>query len=1158
MDSPGETRLTADIEAQPETKTSLSRQDQSTSLVLWSQEDQIGVFLDGASSAKTYSLIDGAGTNHAVFSGEGEASEYIAFYPKSMLPSLSNATIRLTVPAEQTYEAGSFASGVYPMAAKSGSSSLSFRNLASVLRLSITGHHPVTRIVFRSNDASIKVSGKASVSMASADAPVLTIASTGCDSLAMIFPESVQLKEDAPTDFFLVLPAQTYKSGFTVRVYTEKRYMDKRYDANFTMQRSQLHPAGTFEFQPNGVDVSTTLEGDGTESSPFLILSLGDLLFMQESVNAAGTIKEVAAAGAWYRLTTDIDLSPACSEKLKKSWIPIGSEEHPFSGTFSGEEHKISNLYINAPANNYQGLFGYVTGSGGVRKLTVEGSVSSSVRYVGMVAGYSAPSVSRCTSLGKVSGTGVVGGITGASNSRADNCVNKADVSGSGFVGGIVGEAYYGAINCRNEGAIVSNGYSGGILGLSGNFVCSCSNTGKVQGANDAGGIVGNQNSGVVMNCYNAGPVFGNNNVGGITGYSRQGSRIFNSSNIGDVSGQQKVGGITGLLSSDSSVNWNTTITSCLNLGTVTAEDAQTTGALAGVVEGATSSGFDTSILTQSYWLYDPDKGLGMASSIGTNEGQSSANRSLSDAQMKGAAATEVLYTSFAGISYTHLVDALNAWAYDNRNLYNGYEFQGWKYDAFSGYPVLTGIPVQNPGGTQDAFSISETAFEVLPQASQIEIEVLSTLEYTVDYPAWISVASVKESPTTNYTKVYTFQVASNDTDSDRKGSIVFTNTAGTVLKASVTQQFATMNVDVTPVAILATGAAKKIIVEANIPWAASSADSWCTVSPQKGSGSGVVAVKALVNESYSARATTVTIASADGRFFYTVSVIQAGKVDEEEVDWTQYPFIHQSLFMRFTATWCGWCPRMNKSVHKAQELYPDKIQHLALHGGGSDLQFASVSPLQSQYAITGFPTGIVDGRTLISNYAIETAASMIVSAVQETEKTYGTLTGADITSSVSGTTATVEVGVYLKKAGNYKLTVLLVEDGIINAQSDYEDGDHDRYTHDCVARVALSNVSGEAFTADEANTVKRFSYSGAIPSGCNIANMRVLVYIQRAFGSDTVIQSGSYGDYFVDNVATVELGDTLKLALEGASGGGGGNGGDGNEGIEPGDDIDM
>ena len=55
-----------------------------------------------------------------------------------------------------------------------------------------------------------------------------------------------------------------------------------------------------------------------------------------------------------FVLGADIDLSAYSSGK---GWTPIGNSVH-FTGTFDGNGHKITNLYINT-LNGYQGLFSY-------------------------------------------------------------------------------------------------------------------------------------------------------------------------------------------------------------------------------------------------------------------------------------------------------------------------------------------------------------------------------------------------------------------------------------------------------------------------------------------------------------------------------------------------------------------------------------------------------------------------------------------------------------------------------------------------------------------------------------------------------------------------------------------------------------------------------
>ena len=268
----------------------------------------------------------------------------------------------------------------------------------------------------------------------------------------------------------------------------------------------------------------------------------------------------------------------------------------------------------------------------------------------------------------------------------------------------------------------------------------------------------------------------------------------------------------------------------------------------------------------------------------------------------------------------------------------------------------------------------------------------------------------------------------------------------------------------------------------------------------------------------------------------------------EDPVGWQSMPFHHQSLIMRFTGTWCGWCPYMNKAVSIAQEQYPGKLQHLALHSGG-DLDFLDTSSLIYQYGITGFPTGIVDGRICVENTRYpEVTATGLVDAFLQTEKEYPTVSAAAICSELMGNALVIDVRSYFKEAGAYKITVLLLEDGIINPQA----GGEDPYVHNSVARLSVTDIRGELFDIEADNTTRDFHYETTVPSGCVVGNMRVLVYYQRKFGALPVIQTdGSYGDFFVDNCATASLGTVKPVELDQSGGGG-------NEGITPGDDIDV
>ena len=242
-------RLTALMEGEARTKTSLSPADEGPYNVLWSASDKIGVYVDDGSTPVTFNLTEGAGSAQATFTGKGVGDQYLAVYPQSAFTSRSGNTLQFTLPAEQTYKAGTFADGAFPMVAVSESAVLPFRNLCSIIRLSLTGTQTVSRIVFRSNNPSVKVSGKASVDVSNPDVPVLTMASDACDSL-VLNTGSVKLKADTPTDFCLVVPAQTYTDGFSIRVYADDTYMEKEHNSAFTTVRSLLHKAGALAFEP--------------------------------------------------------------------------------------------------------------------------------------------------------------------------------------------------------------------------------------------------------------------------------------------------------------------------------------------------------------------------------------------------------------------------------------------------------------------------------------------------------------------------------------------------------------------------------------------------------------------------------------------------------------------------------------------------------------------------------------------------------------------------------------------------------------------------------------------------------------------------------------------------------------------------------------------
>ena len=357
---------------------------------------------------------------------------------------------------------------------------------------------------------------------------------------------------------------------------------------------------------------------------------------------------------------------------------------------------------------------------------------------------------------------------------------------------------------------------------------------------------------------------------------------------------------------------------------------------------------------------------------------------------------------------------------------------------------------------------------------------------------------------------------------------------------------------DISPVSfeVPADGGEIAVTVSTNQDYTVEIADpEWITLVSGEGVKEGRVVFRVAANTVPSER--TGMIQFCAGSNCYNVEVRQEAGTQDVDEELFNKTFYHRSLGMRFTADWCGYCPNMAAAFSTVQEQLSGKFEVVNLHGGGSGLYFSSTGALESQYGISGYPSGIVDGRTDIPNFTEQSAiVSLVTSTISETESTYPTVSGISLNSSISGQTLTADVTLYLKKADNYKVTVVVLEDGIVGYQANYYGDTYYDYVHDGVARIAMSDITGDSFTTSSDNQTRTFSYSAEIPADCVKDNLRVLVYVQRAFGSQPVISSGNYGGYYVDNCASAKAGTSLDLVtVEDMEDIGGGNEDFGNDG---------
>lgn len=267
--------------------------------------------------------------------------------------------------------------------------------------------------------------------------------------------------------------------------------------------------------------------GTGAADDPYQVTDAQQLANIAYLVNET----EETFAGKCFILKNDIVLNSGVltavaggTDGSLQQWTPIGrranpdDDVHSFCGSFDGDGHTVSGLYIDNSSKGvdflrYTGLFGAVGIGGLLRNIYIcDAYIAETVCRTGILCGYAyteGTAVTDCTvrdSKIKIFKTGA-----GGSSSAAYQ---------SGYIGGIAGAiGGNGEIAfCTTENVVIEhadghNAYIGGIAGAVAGSVGFCSAGGSIVIGNDgitddtskrhAGGICA-QAGGLVTDCLGA------------------------------------------------------------------------------------------------------------------------------------------------------------------------------------------------------------------------------------------------------------------------------------------------------------------------------------------------------------------------------------------------------------------------------------------------------------------------------------------------------------------------------------------------------------------------------------------------------------------------------------------------------------------------------
>ena len=222
----------------------------------------------------------------------------------------------------------------------------------------------------------------------------------------------------------------------------------------------------------------TQPSGSGTAGDPYQITDAAELIWLRNAVNAG---KENTCA----KLQQDV-------EYVDEFWTPIGTSEHPYTGTFNGNGHTIR-VWLQGWG---QALFGYVGADAKLTDLAVtkRQSENYSLNASAPLARSNAGTITRCRYSGDMTAKGSLGGLVYTNSGTIEACYVYAGQLNGGSRIEMYNGGWAGGIAYENTGTIVNSYFYGDIVQAQSN--------GTVRDIIGWGAIAYEKSGGKIINCY--------------------------------------------------------------------------------------------------------------------------------------------------------------------------------------------------------------------------------------------------------------------------------------------------------------------------------------------------------------------------------------------------------------------------------------------------------------------------------------------------------------------------------------------------------------------------------------------------------------------------------------------------------------------------------
>ena len=283
-------KVEASLECDADSRTALNNENK----VVWSLGDRLSVFVGSADAHNTFVLKSGENTTYATFESEGTFSfgtgtesgsssfANLAYYPHSeelvVVEQEGKYTIDATIPEKQTYVANSFGKNASPMVAVSGTMNFAFKNVASMLKVSlkkdvsITSDVTIIKATVTSN--ANKIAGECCITASAEELPSVEMTDNAASLVTLDCGTGVSLNSETATEFYFVIPPGKYEANDLVLTFydSSNQYFESPITAQNEFVRSKyLNFNRTFIVSGNASGVDAAQDALNSGSSKVLV-----------------------------------------------------------------------------------------------------------------------------------------------------------------------------------------------------------------------------------------------------------------------------------------------------------------------------------------------------------------------------------------------------------------------------------------------------------------------------------------------------------------------------------------------------------------------------------------------------------------------------------------------------------------------------------------------------------------------------------------------------------------------------------------------------------------------------------------------------------------------------------------------------------------------